>query len=212
MSSWWPVAALALLAVLRAPSASPAIAGRSSTGEVQPSPRTAVATRAPAGDAVRRGEFAISRRGGLADTARCLDAARFLRSAPRTVAIVEPDTIDDWRTGRRLGGCRVTAAGITRLGLAGEAVRFFERLRAAGWVRTPDPRDSPNEASLRFRRGETDCVFSVYGDARLGTEAEFAVNDSVTAGTGELRYQVLVLCMRALPARPRDSGGATPPR
>jgi hypothetical protein len=150
--------------------------------------------------------------GGLADTARCLDAARFLRSAPRTVAIVEPDTIDDWRTGRRLGGCRVTAAGITRLGLAGEAVRFFERLRAAGWVRTPDPRDSPNEASLRFRRGETDCVFSVYGDARLGTEAEFAVNDSVTAGTGELRYQVLVLCMRALPARPRDSGGATPPR
>jgi hypothetical protein len=144
------------------------------------------------------------------DSARCAAAARFLRAEPRTVAVVERDTIDDWRTGRRLPGCRVTAAGITRLGVAAEAARFFERLRAAAWTRTPDPRDSPNEASLRFRQGGTDCVFSVSGEPRLGTEAEFAVNDSVTARPGEWRYQVLVLCMPAvpavpaLPARPRD--------
>jgi len=148
----------------------------------------------------------------LADTARCQEAARFLRTEPRRIAIIERDTIDDWRTGRRLAGCRVTAAGITRGGLAGEAARFFERLRAAGWTRTPEPRDSPNEASLRFRQGGTDCVFSVYGDARLGTDAEFLVNDSVTAGAGELRYQVLVLCIPALPAPPRDSSGAAPAR
>lgn len=136
-----------------------------------------------------------------ADTARCAAAAAFVRSEPRTVAVVERDTIDDWRTGHRLAGCRVTAAGITRLGLAGEAVRFFERLRAAGWTRTPEPRDSPNEASLRFRHGDVDCVFSVYGEARLGTDAEFTVTDAVTARAGEARYMMLVLCMPALPAR-----------
>ncbi len=139
----------------------------------------------------------------IADSVSCAEAAGFARVTQGMIARVDPDTIDDWRTGRRLRGCRVTAAGSTTLGVAGEAVRFYERLRAAGWTRTPDPRDAPNEASLRFRWAGTDCVFNIYADARLGTDAEFAVNDSVPARAGEARYQLLVLCMPALPAAPR---------
>ncbi len=100
-------------------------------------------------------------------------------------------------------GCRVTAAGATTIGIGEEAKRFYERLRAAGWTRTPDPRDAPHEASLRFRMGTTDCVFNIYDEARLDTDAEFAVNDSLQVRNGETRYQLLALCMPALPADPR---------
>lgn len=119
------------------------------------------------------------------------------------IARVDPDTIDDWRTHKRLVGCRVTAAGATTLSIGEEATRFYERLRAAGWTRTPDPRDAPHEASLRFRLRDTDCVFNINDEARLGTDAELAVNDSLRTAPGESRYQLLVLCMPALPADPR---------
>ncbi|HEX4932486.1 MAG TPA: hypothetical protein VFV33_04850 [Gemmatimonadaceae bacterium] len=137
------------------------------------------------------------------DTVRCVAAARFLRDTQRMVAVLEPDTLDDWRTKARLAGCRVTAAGATRLGVGREAARFYERLRADGWTRTPDPLDAPNEASLRFRRDGTDCLFNVYEVPRLFTDAEFAVNDAVPLADGEVRYQALVQCVPAMPAAER---------
>lgn len=138
-----------------------------------------------------------------ADTARCQAALRFVRDTQRMSAEVEVDTVDDWRTRQRLDGCRITAAGTTTLGVGAEAVRFFERLRTNGWTRTPDPRDAPNESSLRFRYAGTDCLFNVYEGARLFTEAEFRVNDAVSPRAGEARYQALVQCVPAMDAAPR---------
>lgn len=135
-----------------------------------------------------------------ADTARCAEAARFLREVQRMVVAVEPDTMDDWRTRRRLAGCRVTAAGGSDVGVAREAVRLYERVRAAGWVRTPEPRDAPSEASLRFRRGDADCLFNVTRDPLLMTEAEERVNAALVLRPGDARYQVFVMCTPALPA------------
>ena len=137
------------------------------------------------------------------DTTRCIAAAGFLRATQHMMVVLEPDTLDDWRTQTRTAGCRATAVGGTAAGVATEAVRFNERLRAAGWTRTPDPRDAPHEASLRFRRQETDCLFNVYEVPRLFTDAEFAVNDAVRLAPGEVRYQVLVQCMAAMPAAAR---------
>lgn len=137
------------------------------------------------------------------DTTRCAAAAEFLRDTQRMIAVIEADTIDDWRTRALQPGCRITAAGNTRLGLATEAVRFYERLRTGGWKRSPDPFDAAHEASLRFRRDDTDCLFNVYELPRLFTEAEFRVNDAVRSAPGETRYQVLVLCLAAAPAAPR---------
>lgn len=116
---------------------------------------------------------------------------------------VEPDTIDDWRTGKRIAGCRVTAAGLTREGITRAAEQLYERLRATGWSRTPDPRDAPNEASLRFRRDGVDCLFNVYRDGTLMTDAEGRVSEARTPGAGEERYGVLAMCMPAMAARPR---------
>lgn len=137
------------------------------------------------------------------DTSHCVAAADFLRDRQRLVVAVEPDTIDDWRTRRRHLGCRVTAAGASPLGVARAATGLYERLRAAGWTRTPDPMDAPNEASLRFRLDGADCLFNVYEVPRLYTEAEFRVNEAVTPAAGEVRYQVFVMCMPALAAATR---------
>jgi len=134
------------------------------------------------------------------DTVHCTDAARFLRESQHMVAEIEADTIDDWRTRKRVSGCRVTAAGATDLTVRGEAMRLYDRLRAAGWARTPDPRDAPNEASLRFRLMRSDCLFHVNQEAMLGTDAEGRVNDTVKLGPGATRYQVFVMCMPAMPA------------
>lgn len=134
------------------------------------------------------------------DTMHCVDAARFLRESQGMVAEIEADTIDDWRTRRRVSGCRVTAAGATELTVRGEALRLYERLRAAGWTRTPDPRDAPNEASLRFRLVRSDCLFHVNQEAMLGTDAEGRVNDAVKMSPRATRYQVFVMCMPAMPA------------
>ncbi len=136
------------------------------------------------------------------DSTHCVAAARFLRVDRHMVAAIDRDTINDWRTQQRVAGCRITAAGGTDIGVAKEAVRLYERLRAAHWTRTPDPRDAPNEASLRFRWEQSDCLFNVNAEALLNTTAEDLVNDALVLKLGETRYQVFVMCMPALPARP----------
>lgn len=137
----------------------------------------------------------------------CTDAQGFLSDEIGMATVVEPDTVDDWRTGQRTAGCRVTAAGLTTRALPDEARVFFDRVRAAGWSRTPDPRDAPREASLRFRRADVDCLFSFYSGGLLGTEAELRVDDARVPKSGEGRYNLLVLCVPA--ADP--GGGHTPP-
>lgn len=137
-------------------------------------------------------------------TELCAAAEDFAVRERGMVALVDPDTLNDWRTGQRLVGCRVTAAGVTGIGLRAEAERFYEVLRAAGWTRTPDPRDSPGEASLRFRKGAVDCLFNVYGGVLLFTESEFAVTDAVIPSPGGERYHLLALCVPALDAAPRE--------
>ncbi len=136
-------------------------------------------------------------------TSHCELAARFLRETQRMVARIDADSIDDWRTQRQVSGCRITAAGASEIGVAREAVRLYERVRAAGWTRTPDPRDAPNEASLRFRMEQSDCLFNVNAQAMLGTKAERMVNGAVTVTEGQARYQVFVMCMAAMPAADR---------
>lgn len=134
----------------------------------------------------------------------CEGAERFVREVMGMVAVAEPDTIDDWRTRRRVPGCRVTAAGSSSLPSADIARGFYEIITEQGWARTPDPRDAPNEASLRFRRDDADCLFNYYDSAMsLNTEAEMVVSDAVYVGRGEKLYNFLVLCTPAAPAAPR---------
>ena len=137
------------------------------------------------------------------DEERCIPAERFLVEDLGMKAQIDADTIDDWRTQQHLPGCRVTAAGLTQLDMEAEAGRFYERLRAAGWTRTPDPRDAPAEASLRFRLGETDCLFNFYEGILLFTEAELEVSTAMVPGPSEARYNVLVMCKPAMDAAPR---------
>jgi len=139
-----------------------------------------------------------------AQAGSCSQAKTFLVEDIGMVAIAEPDTIDDWRTRQKIPGCRVTAAGLTERSLQEEAIRFFERVREAGWTRTPDPRDAPNEASLRFRMNEVDCLFNFYSGSLLGTEAEAAVGRDVVAEDGQRRFNFLVTCMPAMEAAPRE--------
>ncbi len=119
------------------------------------------------------------------------------------VTRIDPDTLDDWRTGKRLAACRISAPGTRRTTIAVAARVFFEKVRAGGWTRTPDPRDAPNEASLRFRLGETDCLFDVYQGILLGTDSEIEVTNAVERQPGEELYHVQVVCVRAMEARPR---------
>lgn len=135
--------------------------------------------------------------------AHCVQAHLFVAESRGMAAMTEPDTIDDWRTGTTVVGCRVTAAGVTHREARAEAVLFFGALRDAGWVRTPDPRDAPNEASLRFRHEGADCLFSFYTGGLLGTEAEAVVTDARVPGPGEHRYFYAVQCMPARAAAPR---------
>lgn len=139
------------------------------------------------------------------DEERCVPVERFLVGDLGMRAEIDPDTIDDWRTQRHLPGCRVTAAGVTQLDMEAEAGRFYERLQAAGWTRTPDPRDAPAESSLRFRTGETDCLFNFYEGLLLFTEAELEVSTAMVPGPGEARYNVLVMCKPAMDAVPRGT-------
>lgn len=138
-----------------------------------------------------------------ADTMLCVEAAKFLRTNLHMPAVIERDTIDDWRTGKRTPGCRITAAGATDIGVDREAIRFYERVRAAGWVRTPDPIDMPTEAALRFRRQGADCLYHVNREPLLGTEAEWFVNERLALRPGEKPYQMFVMCVPEAPAKPR---------
>lgn len=135
----------------------------------------------------------------------CVAADAFLRTDRQMKTVIEPDTVNDWRTRKRQAGCRITAAGGTTRGVQPEAVYFYERVRASGWVRTPEPRDAPTEASLRFRKDNADCLFNFYGPAMLMTDAEEAVGDAHVLAPGEVRYHVYVMCMPAQPAAPRDT-------
>ena len=146
---------------------------------------------------------ATGRSAAPSDTVSCVAAVRFLRTDRQMIAEVERDTIDDWRTQRRVAGCRITAAGGTAIGVNREAVLLYERVRAVGWVRTPDPRDSPNEGSLRFRWEQADCLFNINAEALLGTDAESRVNERLRLPEGQTRYQVFVMCLPAMPAAPR---------
>src|SRR5262245_61773780 len=76
----------------------------------------------------------------------CTEVLRFLSEEMQLAARTDADTVNDFRTGRKHSGCRVTAAGLTTVGLASESARFYERVRGTGWSRTPDPWDSPNES------------------------------------------------------------------
>lgn len=133
---------------------------------------------------------------------RCVRAERFLVREMGMAAVVEADSLDDWRTGRVLPGCRITAAGTTKRELAEAASRLYDELREAGWTRTPDPRDAPGESSLRLRRAGEDCLFNVYAGVLLGTEAELEVSAARTPGPGRSRINVLVLCVPVAEARP----------
>lgn len=135
----------------------------------------------------------------------CTAADRFLREHQKFVTVVEPDTMDDWRTKQRLVGCKITAANGTTRTVQQEAVAFYEAVRAAGWVRTPDPRDAPTEASLRFRWEQADCLFNVFGTAMLNTDAETTVNEKRPLADNERRWHVYATCLPALPAAPRDT-------
>lgn len=148
--------------------------------------------------------LAINTASTPADTVHCVEAARFLRADLGMQAIIDPDVIDDWRTGKKTEGCRVTAAGATAIGVNKEAVRFYERVRAAKWTRTPDPRDAPNEAALRFRWEQSDCLYHVNREMLLNTAAESRVNDRLKLAAGEVPYYVFVMCVPAAPAKPRE--------
>ena len=136
--------------------------------------------------------------------ALCEGAERFLQETMFMIALSESDTIDDWRTQAKVPGCRVTAAGSSSLPSAEVARGFYQIIAESGWSRTPDPRDAPNEASLRFRRDSVDCLFNYYDSSMsLGTDAEMMVSDAIYVEEGESLYNFLVLCTPAAPAAPR---------
>lgn len=141
-------------------------------------------------------------------TELCLEAERFVREVMEMAAVSEPDTIDDWRTKRMVPGCRVTAAGASRLPPSAIVEEFYAAVEEAGWTRTPDPRDAPNEASLRYRRAGADCLFNYYDSSMtLATEAELVVSEALPMQPGESLYHFLVLCTPAAPAAPRGASG-----
>ena len=136
--------------------------------------------------------------------ALCSEAHRHLMDVAGMATVMDVDTIDDWRTDRVTVGCRVTAAGLTDRPLRSTASSFFEQLAEAEWVRTPEPEDAPGEASLRFRKGVADCLFSFYSGGLLGTDAEFEVDDLRIPGLGESRFNFLVQCV---PVSAKGPGG-----
>ena len=84
---------------------------------------------------------------------------------------------------------------------------FYQVLSESDWVRTPEPRDAPNEASLRYRHDGVDCLFNYYDAATsLNTDAELTVSDAVQLDRGQRLFNVLVMCTPAAPAAPRGSG------
>jgi hypothetical protein len=142
--------------------------------------------------------------GASAQVELCESAERYVREVIGMIAVTEPDTIDDWRTRAMVPGCRVTAAAAARRPVRDAARAFYETILDDGWVRTPDPRDAPNEASMRFRKDGADCLFNYYDNSMsLNTEAEMTVTDAVWVGPGQEIYNFLVMCTPAMPAASR---------
>ena len=136
--------------------------------------------------------------------ALCEGAERFLVETMGMIAQSEADTIDDWRTRAMVPGCRITAAFASAQTASAIVRDFYQVLDQSDWVRTPDPRDAPNEASLRYRRDDVDCLFNFYDNSMsLNTDAEMFVSDAVHMGPGEALYNFLVMCTPAAPAAPR---------
>ncbi|MSR36335.1 MAG: hypothetical protein EXR95_06790 [Gemmatimonadetes bacterium] len=141
---------------------------------------------------------------GPENVARCEPLLKMMRETLEMAAEISPDTVNDWRTGRILPGCRVTAVGSMRRENPGEENEvFYYTLLGAGWERTPDPRDRPQEAAIMLRHEGADCFFTPYSGIRLATEAEFRINQAFTTRPGEFRYSFLARCVEALPADPR---------
>ena len=141
---------------------------------------------------------------GAQEEIHCREAHRLLVEDVGMAAVTEPDVWDDWRTDQQVPGCRVTAAGLTPNTMGTESGLFYEKVEAAGWTRTPDPQDAPNESSLRYRKDGSDCLFNFYELGMLGTEAEGIVSDA-RVPTPELdRYYVLAMCMPAMESAPRS--------
>jgi hypothetical protein len=138
------------------------------------------------------------------DVKRCEPVQKFLTQDFGMVAETERDTMDDWRTHKKLPGCKVTAAGGTSTGMSDTAALLYDQLMAAGWTRTPDPADAPAESALRLRLAETDCFFSVYTMATMaiGTETERRVTKAFVPNSQDARYNVFVQCVPAMPASP----------
>jgi hypothetical protein len=140
---------------------------------------------------------------GPRDLQRCEALHRVLTKTLGMAAEISPDTVDDERTRRILPGCRVTAVGSAHREVPGEENEvFYYTLFGAGWTRTPDPFDRPNEAAVRLRFEGADCFFTPYSGIRLMTDAEFRVNRAFTTRPGEERYSFLARCVEALPAAP----------
>lgn len=136
------------------------------------------------------------------DVQRCEPVRKFLTEEFGMVAEAGPDTIDDWRTHQIVPGCRVTAAGGSAFGMGEQARLLYVQLMAAGWKRTPEPRDAPGESALRLRLGETDCFFTPYSGIAIGTEAEYRVTQRYERRAEDAPFNVLVQCMKAMEAAP----------
>ena len=134
---------------------------------------------------------------------RCQPAFRLLTQQLGMAAEISVDTVSDWRTHLQLPGCRITAAGSIAPGPEDyQAESFFNSVRAAGWTRTPDPRDMPNESAIRFRMNDVDCFFNRYLGIMIGSTEEMRVNAAYRGRAGDSRFNVMVQCVEALPAAP----------
>ena len=141
-------------------------------------------------------------RAGAQDVKRCEPVQKFLTEDFGMVAETGKDTIDDWRTHKIVPGCRVTAAGGAAFGMGEQATLLYKQLMGQGWKRSPDPRDAPDESSMRFRLADTDCLFSPYSGIAIGTEAERRVSQAFHRNPEDAPFNVLVQCMKAMPAAP----------
>ena len=138
--------------------------------------------------------------GAFVEERYCEGARSYLADSLHTLALVDPDTIQDWRTRDTVLGCRVYASQATPLEQTPAARAFYDRLLASGWARTPDPLDMPNEAAIRVRQDNFDCLFHVYKAPLINSPSELEVTNSIKLQPGEGQFNVLAQCMPARPA------------
>lgn len=141
----------------------------------------------------------------------CAGARDYLGDRLGNPTLVDPDTIQDWRTRQSFFGCRVYAAASTAASMSATAQQFYEALVASGWIRTPDARDMPNEAAIRLRKDGMDCLYHVYNGPLLNTPSEQQVIQSVDLGPDDQLFNILAQCMPAMDAAPDEEAGAPQP-